>query len=93
MNDPAHPIRYDTMKILKKKYKHQFYFIIGADMIEYLPKWHKIDELLKLINFVGVERPDYNQERAYPILMWKYTRMEVSSIMIRERIKGETFVI
>src|SRR5207253_1322463 len=51
----------DTMKIINEQYSdHQFYFIIGADMIEYLPKWHSIDELVKLVQFVGVERPDYS---------------------------------
>ena len=49
----------DTMKILNEQYPdHQFFFIIGADMIEYLPKWHKIDELVELVQFVGVERPN-----------------------------------
>ena len=49
----------DTMKILNERFPdHQFFFIIGADMIEYLPKWHKIDELIELVQFVGVERPD-----------------------------------
>ena len=51
----------DTMKILNERFPdHQFFFIIGADMIEYLPKWHKIDELIKLVQFVGVERPTYS---------------------------------
>ncbi len=36
---------YDTMKLLKEKNPDtDYYFIIGADMVDYLPKWHKIDE-------------------------------------------------
>ena len=31
-------------------------------MIEYLPKWHKIDELVQLVQFVGVERPEYSHD-------------------------------
>ena len=30
-----------------------YYFIIGGDMVEYLPKWYKIDELVEMVQFVG----------------------------------------
>ena len=46
---------------------NEFYFIIGADMIEYLPNWHRIDELVDMVNFVGVKRPGYNEKTVYPI--------------------------
>jgi len=79
----------ETMKIIKSKYKdYQFYFVIGADMIEYLPKWHKIDELVRLVQFVGVDRPEYSHETKYPILYVDVPSMEVSSGMIRERLKN-----
>jgi nicotinate-nucleotide adenylyltransferase len=84
---PGRSYTYDTMRLLMKKYDHEFYFIIGADMIEYLPKWYKIEELLKTINFVGVNRPDYNQEPPYPILTVSIPNLEVSSLMIRNRLK------
>jgi nicotinate-nucleotide adenylyltransferase len=78
----------DTMKILNEQYpNHQFYFIIGADMIEYLPKWHKIDELIKLVRFVGVERPEYSIKTDYPIIYVDVPAFDVSSSMIRERVK------
>ncbi|MFC4800870.1 nicotinate-nucleotide adenylyltransferase [Neobacillus sp. GCM10023253] len=79
----------DTMKVLNETYPgHQFHFIIGADMIEYLPKWHKIDELVKLVQFVGVQRPSYSHLTEYPILYVDVPAMEVSSSMIRERFKN-----
>ena len=35
---------YDTMKILTEKNPDtDYYFIIGADMVDYLPKWYRID--------------------------------------------------
>ena len=77
----------DTMKILNEQFpNHQFYFIIGADMIEYLPKWHKIDELMELVQFVGVQRPEYSSETDYPIHYVDIPAFEVSSSMIRERV-------
>lgn len=78
----------DTMKILNERHPDlQFYFIIGADMIEYLPKWHNIDALIKLVQFVGVERPEYSHQTDYPVLYVDVPSMEVSSSMIRERLK------
>lgn len=77
----------DTMKIIKAKYvEHEFFFIIGADMIEYLPKWHKIDELVRLVQFVGVERPAYDHHSSYPILYVDVPVLNVSSSMIRDRL-------
>lgn len=77
----------DTMKILNEQFpNHQFYFIIGADMIEYLPKWHKIDELIELVQFVGVQRPEYSSETDYPIHYVDIPAFEVSSSMIRKRV-------
>ncbi|WP_042458612.1 nicotinate-nucleotide adenylyltransferase [Neobacillus dielmonensis] len=78
----------DTMKLIHSRYRdHQFYFIIGADMIEYLPKWHKIDELIELVQFVGVDRPSYSCQTEYPILYVDVPSMEISSSMIRDRLK------
>ncbi|NHC39410.1 nicotinate-nucleotide adenylyltransferase [Bacillus sp. MM2020_1] len=79
----------DTMKMMNNQYPdHQFFFIIGADMIEYLPKWHKIDELIKLVQFVGVERPSYSSQTDYPVLYVNVPALDVSSSMIRDRVKN-----
>ncbi|KIY22074.1 nicotinate-nucleotide adenylyltransferase [Mesobacillus subterraneus] len=80
---------YETMKILKDNNKDiDFYFIIGGDMVEYLPKWRKIDELLKMVKFVGVSRPSYSMETNYDILFAETPQMDISSRMIRERVKA-----
>jgi nicotinate-nucleotide adenylyltransferase len=79
---------YDTMRLLKEREPGcEFYFIIGADMIEYLPKWHKIDELMQLVKFVGVKRPTYSESTDYPVTMVDIPEMFISSSMIREKIK------
>ncbi|PKR79059.1 nicotinic acid mononucleotide adenylyltransferase [Halalkalibacillus sediminis] len=78
----------DTVKELKKLYpKNQFYFIIGGDMIDYLPKWHRIDELKQLIQFVGVQRKGYNNPNDQDVLIVEMPPIEVSSTDIRENIK------
>jgi len=74
----------DTMKELIKDYPDcEFYFIIGADMVEYLPHWNEIDELVKLIQFVGVKRPGYELETPYNILKVDIPLIDISSTILR----------
>ncbi|PLT34629.1 nicotinate-nucleotide adenylyltransferase [Bacillus sp. V5-8f] len=83
---------YETIQLLRQREpENDFHFIIGADMIEYLPRWHKIDELMKLVKFIGVKRPTYNEKTNYPIMMVDIPEMFISSSAIRDRIKkGKT---
>ncbi len=75
---------------MKQRYPNdQLFFIIGADMIEYLPKWYKLDKLLNLIQFIGVKRPGFHVETPYPLLFADVPEFEVSSTMIRERFKSK----
>lgn len=79
---------YDTMKLLKEKHPDtEFYFIIGADMVEDLPNWHKIDELIQLVQFVAVNRPNYQTESAYPVIMVDVPDVDISSSMIRQKVR------
>lgn len=89
---PGPSYTYDTMKHLTEQHPDvHFYFIIGADMVEYLPKWHKIDELMTMVSFVGVNRPSYSDDTAYPIVHLDIPDFEVSSSLIRKRIlEGKT---
>lgn len=79
---------YDTMKYLTEKNPDtDYYFIIGADMVEYLPKWHRIDELVELVQFVGVQRPKYKVGTSYPVIWVDVPLMDISSTNVRELIK------
>jgi nicotinate-nucleotide adenylyltransferase len=78
---------YDTMKLLTEQNPDtDYYFIIGGDMVEYLPKWYKIDELMQMVNFVGVRRPNYPTETEYPIIWIDVPLMDVSSTQLRKKI-------
>lgn len=80
---------YDTMKALTQNNPDtDYYFIIGGDMVEYLPKWYKIDELMTLTNFVGIRRPNYATITPYPIIWVDVPQMDISSTLIREKIKN-----
>lgn len=79
---------YDTMLYLTEQHPDvDYYFIIGADMVDYLPKWHRIDELVKLVQFVGVQRPKYKAGTSYPVIWVDLPLMDISSSMIRDFIK------
>lgn len=80
---------YDTLRLLRKEFpEHTFYFIIGADMIEYLPKWHLIDEIVKIVHFVGVKRTGFQTDTPYPVIEVEIPQFEVSSTMLRERLSA-----
>lgn len=83
---------FDTMtRLVHDNPSADYHFIIGADMIEYLPNWYRIDDLFELIRFVGTNRPGYHMETAYPIIPVTVPFIEVSSSMIRKRLQaGET---
>lgn len=79
---------YDTLCLLKEHFpSYSFYFIIGADMIEYLPKWHKVEKVIELVTFVGVKRPGYLTKTEYPIMEVEIPEFDVSSTMLRKRLK------
>lgn len=76
---------YDTMKLLTEQHPDtDYYFIIGADMVDYLPKWYRIDELVELVQFVGVQRPRYKAWTSYPVIWVDVPLMDISSSMVRD---------
>ncbi|MGE6629228.1 nicotinate-nucleotide adenylyltransferase [Bacillus sp. NPDC077027] len=79
----------DTVELLKKRYPDdEFFFIIGADMVEYLPKWHRIDDLLNMITFIGMKRPGFQGKTTYPLLFADVPAFDVSSTLVRQRMRA-----
>lgn len=82
----------DTVRALLRQFPHdEFHFIIGGDMIEYLPHWHKIEELAEIIRFVGILRPGSAPESAlaeYRVQIVEFPQMDLSSTMIREKVRN-----
>lgn len=83
----------DTMAILRERHpKHTFYFIIGADMVADLPNWHRIEQLVKDTEFVGLARPGYERPQLADAIASRvqYADMpllEISATGIRERVR------
>lgn len=68
---------------------HKFYFIIGTDLLEELPRWHNSQWLLENVDFVIVNRPGHAPQQ--DLLPPKNTIVEItpqyiSSSKIRDRI-------
>lgn len=81
---------FETMKMLTEANPTiDFYFIIGGDMVEYLPKWKKIDELINMVKFVGVCRPGYEKVSKYPVIWVNSPELEISSTDIRKKVMNK----
>ena len=90
MNAEGFTYTYRTLETLKKQNPDtDYYFIIGADMVEYLPKWHRIDELIEMVQFVGVPRPKYKAGTSYPVIWVDVPLMDISSSAVRSYIKKD----
>lgn len=74
----------ETMQTLNELHPDcDFYFIIGADMVEYLPHWHRIDELVKIVKFVAVQRSGFDLNTPYDIIKVDIPLIDISSSMLR----------
>lgn len=83
----------ETVELLNTEFPDvDFSYIIGADMVMYLPKWYRIEDIVSRISFIGLERPGYqleleelpanvrNRVKLVPML-----QMELSSTEVRQR--------
>jgi len=72
----------------------QFFWIIGGDMVQYLPQWHEIEKLAGIVSFIGLHRPGYpiRQAELPPFLHAKLQfaempALDISSTDIRQRCR------
>ncbi|MFC6465446.1 nicotinate-nucleotide adenylyltransferase [Marinilactibacillus sp. GCM10026970] len=78
---------YDTIRSLTEENPEiDYYFIIGADMVENLPTWYKVEELINLVQLVAVNRPSYSVETEYPLIFIDVPNIEISSSLVRQKI-------
>ena len=80
---------YETMDILTTLHPDTaYYFIIGGDMVNDLPHWYRIDDLMQLVQFVGAKRPGYQVQTPYPVMMVDTPQIEISSTAIRQQVQA-----
>lgn len=77
---------------LKKDYPfYNFIFCIGTDLIKSIKNWEFGDQLLKEVNFIVIQRPEYNPDVSlYPRNYRKLDAIvDVSSTKVRNRIREQ----
>lgn len=75
---------YDTLIDLKSKFPNDdFYFIIGADNVEILDQWYKIEELFRLVKFVAVKRKGHVLQSNFDLIEVEMPFVPISSTEIR----------
>lgn len=54
---------FDTLISLQRRYGHEadLHWIIGADMLEDLPTWHKAGEVIEMARIITAARPPYSE--------------------------------
>lgn len=50
----------DTARELKRQGHREVHWLIGADMLLYLPKWHEAEQLIREVHFVVMARPGWS---------------------------------
>lgn len=94
---------FDTVELLKERcHNAELFCIVGADMLFDLPNWHRAEELLKAVSFLGFKRGGENlnvldaadmlKERyGARVLLAQQGGPAVSSTEIRRRVyEGES---
>jgi len=85
---------YNTMLQLRIEHpNYDYYFIIGGDEVAYLSTWYRIDDLVKMVHFVGVNRPKQEQQVSpFPVEFITVPNLDISSTDIRKRIAKQQTV-
>ncbi len=85
----------DSLRALRKSYNHDFYLVMGSDILRQIKKWHGYDELRKEADFIFFKR------KGYPILdaglhitsVVDYPVGENSSTEIRTRLNEKKSIL
>ena len=74
----------DTVEELRQGHSHTaIYCLIGEDNVQTLKKWHRFDELEKMVNFVILDRKGQPSTSSYPVIDRK---IDISATEIRMRV-------
>ena len=84
----------DTARQLRRARWSEVHWLIGADTVPLLPKWHEPDKLLEEVGFVVMARPGYDldwpalPDRLRPLRekVVQAPRVEISSSDLRRRV-------
>lgn len=93
LGGPSYTFR--TLEILQERYPdRQFFLIIGGDSLVELSTWKNVEQLVKMTEFIVVERPGCERRSPVPdaVIHWAPCQMsKVSSTQIRNRLINHDF--
>jgi nicotinate-nucleotide adenylyltransferase len=74
----------DTVEEIGQGHGHTaIYCLIGEDNVQTLEKWHRFDELEKMVNFIILDRKGQSPASSYPVIDRK---IDISATEIRKRV-------
>lgn len=79
----------DTLSELKKTFSSdELYFIIGADNVIEMEKWHRPNDIFKLAKIAAANRPGYKPEGKFAdnVVYFMMPSNDISSTAIRELV-------
>ena len=79
----------ETVSFFQDQYpkRTKLFFIIGSDLLETLHTWKHIDDILDIVSFVAVNRPDFKGKRSkIKAKMISTPGLQTSSSYLRQRI-------
>jgi nicotinate-nucleotide adenylyltransferase len=79
----------DTVRHFKESLpkRSKIYLILGADTFEFIHAWKAVDELMRMVDFVVVNRPGYKFRQKRPHVSVLMPDIGISSTAIRRRLK------
>ncbi len=84
LNAPERPYSIETLSKLKGELEatHEIFFVIGADSWQEITTWRDWENLLKLVNFIVVTRPNYD-------ITFSHVTPEIQAKIVDLRNNGE----
>ena len=74
----------DTVAVVRQDHRHAaIYCLIGEDNVQTLKKWHRFEELEKMVDFVILDRKGQPLASSYPVIDRK---IDISATEIRKRV-------
>lgn len=93
LGGPSYTFR--TLEVLQERHpERQFFLIIGGDSLAELPTWKNVEQLVKMTEFIVVERPGCERRSPVPdaVIHWAPCQLsKISSTQIRNRLINHDF--
>lgn len=74
----------ETVEMIRKREGSAgIHYLVGADNVAGLPKWHRFDELRSLVTFVVLDRTGSETKHDYAVI---HRKIDISATNIRKRV-------